>query len=71
MYRVGFATLAVLATVVLLYGLAYGASVLAPYLIHLNVHAGRTTAIIVSIVMSQIGGFFAIWAGLRHRSRDQ
>lgn len=71
MYRVGFAILAVLVAAVFLSGAAYGASVLAPYLIHAIVHAGPATAMIISIVTSQIGAFFAIWAGLRYRSRNQ
>lgn len=57
MYRVGFAILAVLVAAVFLYGAAYGGSVLAPYLMHAIVHSGRATAIIISIVTSQIGGF--------------
>jgi hypothetical protein len=71
MYRVWFASLAVLVAGVLLSGLAYDASLLAPYLMRAMVRVGPATARIVSVTASLIGVYFAIWVGLRYRSRSQ
>jgi hypothetical protein len=71
MYRVWFAILAVLVAGVLLSGLAYDASLLAPYLMRAIARVGPAAARIISIVTSLIGVYFAIWAGLRYRSRSQ
>ena len=71
MVRAGFAILAVLVAAVLLSGAAYYAAFLAPFLIRAMAHAGRQTAIVISIVTSLGGGYLAIWISLRDRSRSR
>jgi hypothetical protein len=71
MYRLCVAIAATLVAVVLLTGAAYEASNLASYAIRAAAHVRPAVTMMISMIISLGGAYFAIWMGLRHDSRNQ